>query len=151
MVPIDPELVLMLKRPQYWVPTRDKTEYDRRTMYGIYKRNLRLPFSEVFDAPDTLLSCARREQATHAPQALELLNGQTSNELAAFFAARLMEERSTPAERIDYAWRLAAGRLPTAAERKLAAGFVDATPDDAAKWKELALAVFNLNAFLYVN
>ena len=25
MVPIDPELVLMLKRPQYWVPTRDKS------------------------------------------------------------------------------------------------------------------------------
>ena len=75
MVPIDPELVLMLKRPQYWVPTRDKSEYDRRTIYMIYKRNLRLPFEEVFDAPDTLLSCARREQSTHAPQALELLNG----------------------------------------------------------------------------
>ena len=42
----------------------------------IYKRNLRLPFMEVFDAPDMLLSCARREQSTHAPQALELLNGQ---------------------------------------------------------------------------
>ncbi len=75
MVPIDPELVLMLKRPQYWVATRDKSEYDRRTLYMIYKRNLRLPFEEVFDAPDTLLSCARREQSTHAPQALELLNG----------------------------------------------------------------------------
>ena len=43
----------------------------------IYKRNLRLPFMEVFDAPDILLSCARREQSTHAPQALELLNGKT--------------------------------------------------------------------------
>ena len=87
MVPIDPELVLMLKRPQYWVATRDKSEYDRRTLYDIYKRNLRLPFVEVFDAPDTLLSCARREQSTHAPQALELLNGKTSNELAAALAA----------------------------------------------------------------
>jgi hypothetical protein len=44
------------------VPTRDKSEYDRRTLYMIYKRNLRLPFVEVFDAPDTLLSCARRER-----------------------------------------------------------------------------------------
>ncbi len=101
----------MLKRPQYWVPTRDKTEYDRRTLYMIYKRNLRLPFEEVFDAPDTLLSCARREQSTHAPQALELLNGQTSNELAAAFAERLLKERAHARERIDYAWRLAAGRL----------------------------------------
>jgi len=56
MAPIDPDLVLSLKRPQYWVATRDKSEYDRRTLYMIYKRNLRLPFEEVFDAPDTLLS-----------------------------------------------------------------------------------------------
>jgi len=146
MVPIDPDLVLMLKRPQYWVATRDKSEYDRRTIYMIYKRNLRLPFEEVFDAPDTLLSCARREQSTHAPQALELLNGQTSNELAAVFAERLLKERATPAERIDYAWRLAAGRPPTAAEKSLGMKFLG-----DASLKEFALAVFNLNAFLYVN
>jgi len=151
MVPIDPELVLMLKRPQYWVATRDKSEYLRRTIYMIYKRNLRLPFEEVFDAPDTLLSCPRREQSTHAPQALELLNGQTSNELAAAFAARLMKERSTPAERVDYAWRLAAGRLPTPAERALVSKFLAGKADDPEVVKEFALAVFNLNAFLYVN
>jgi hypothetical protein len=141
----------MLKRPQYWVPTRDKSQYDRRTLYMIYKRNLRLPFVEVFDAPDTLLSCPRREQSTHAPQALELLNGQTSNQLAEAFAARLLEERATNAERIDYAWRLAVGRLPTSAEKALAARFLAANPDDPAKVKEFVLAVFNLNAFLYVN
>ena len=124
MVPIDPELVLMLKRPQYWTPTRDKSEYDRRTIYMIYKRNLRLPFEEVFDAPDTLLSCARREQSTHAPQALELLNGQTSNELAAALAERLMKGRSTTVERVEYAFRLAAGRLPTPQEKSLAMKFL---------------------------
>jgi hypothetical protein len=155
MPPIDPALVLSLKRPQYWVATRDKSEYDRRTIYMIYKRNLRLPFEEVFDAPDTLLSCARREQATHAPQALELLNGQTSNELAAVFAERLMKDRSTDAERVDYAWRLAAGRLPTAGEKALSLKFLaanpGANPNDPARMKEFALALFNLNAFLYVN
>jgi hypothetical protein len=151
MVPIDPELVLMLKRPQYWVATRDRSQYDRRTLYMIYKRNLRLPFVEVFDAPDTLLSCARREQSTHAPQALELLNGQTSNELAAVFAERLMKERSGTGERIAYAWRLAAGRAPTAAEKALAMRYLAAAPDDPARVKEFALAIFNLNAFLYVN
>ena len=151
MVPIDPELVLMLKRPQYWVPTKDKSQYDRRTLYMIYKRNLRLPFVNVFDAPDTLLSCARRDQSTHAPQALELLNGKTSNELAAVFAERLLKERKTAQERVDYAWRLAAGRLPTADEKALAMKFLAEHPDDPAKVKEFALAVFNLNAFLYVN
>jgi hypothetical protein len=151
MVPIDPELLLMLKRPQYWVPTRDKSEYDRRTIYMIYKRNLRLPFEEVFDAPDTLLSCARREQSTHAPQALELLNGATSNQLAAVFAERLLRERSTAADRVDYAWRLTTGRAPTAAEKSLALKFLADAPDNLASMKEFALAMFNLNAFLYVN
>jgi hypothetical protein len=141
----------MLKRPQYWVPTRDKTEYNRRTIYMIYKRNLRLPFQEVFDAPDTLLSCARRDASTHAPQALELLNGQSSNDFAASFAARLLRERTGAAERIDYAWRLAAGRSPNPAEKALAMKFLSGNPDDPAAVKEFALAVFNLNAFLYVN
>jgi hypothetical protein len=151
MIPIDPDLVLSLKRPQYWVPTRDKSEYDRRTLYMIYKRNLRLPFVEVFDAPDTLLSCARREQSTHAPQALELLNGQTSNDLATAFAQRLLKERGNAADRVDYAWRLATGRKPTPAEKSLAMKFFADSPDDPGRTKEFALAVFNLNAFLYVN
>ena len=95
MVNIDQDLVKDLKRPQYWAPTKDKTEHDRRTIYMIYKRNLILPFMQVFDSPDTLLSCARREQSTHAPQALELLNGKLSNDLAASFAKRLLAEGKT--------------------------------------------------------
>ena len=151
LVPIEPELMKMLKRPQYWIPTRDKSEYDRRTMYMIYKRNLRLPFLEVFDAPDILLSCARREQSTHAPQALELLNGKTSNELAAAFAQRLLTERKTTVERIDYAWRLATGRPPTPAEKNSSIKFLGEKPADPENLKEFALAVFNFNNFLYVN
>ncbi len=151
LVPIEPELVKMLKRPQYWVATRDKSEHDRRTMYMIYKRNLRLPFLEVFDAPDILLSCARREQSTHAPQGLELLNGKTSNDLAAAFAQRLLKERKTTAERIDYAWRLATSRRPTPAEKAMSLKFLGDKPEDPENLKEFALAVFNFNTFLYVN
>lgn len=151
MTPIDTSLVKMLKRPQYWVATRDKGQYDRRTIYMIYKRNLRMPFVEVFDAPDILLSCARREQSTHAPQALELLNGKTSNELAAAFAERLMRERKTTAARIEYAWQLAVGRKPTAAELAAANKFLGRDANEPEALKEFALAVFNFNNFLYVN
>jgi hypothetical protein len=110
-----------------------------------------LPFMGVFDAPDTQLSCARREQSTHAPQALELMNGQTSNELAEVLAARLARERKTDTERIDLAWRLATGRLPTPQEKLLAAKYLAEKPGDSVRLKELALGLFNLNAFLYVN
>jgi len=151
LVPIDPDLVKMLKRPQYWVATRDKTEYDRRSVYMIYKRNLQLPFMGVFDAPDALLSCPRREQSTHAPQALEMLNGSMSNQLAEVFSQRLRKEAATNEARIDRAWKLAIGRAPTPKEKALALQYVSEKPDDPTVLKELALDVFNLNAFLYVN
>src|SRR3569832_103741 len=113
LVPIEPELVKMLKRPQYWAPTKDKAQYDRRTMYMIYKRNMRLPFLEVFDAPDTLLSCARREQSTHAPQALELLNGDFSNSMARSFAQRTYRAAGPYRKRlVERAFQLALGRAP---------------------------------------
>ncbi len=112
---------------------------------------------EVFDAPDTLLSCARREQSTHAPQALEMLNGATSNELAGAFAERLLKERATPADRIDYAWRLG-GRARTAHGRpKRGAGAANSSPTAPRRSRQAskeicALAMFfNPEAFLYVN
>jgi hypothetical protein len=151
MVPIDKDLVKMLKRPQYWVATKDKSEYDRRTLYMIYKRNLQLPFMGVFDAPDMQLSCARREQSTHAPQALEMLNGALSNDLAQSFASRVEKAIQTPSARIDLAWRMATGCMPTPKEKQLALKYLAEKPDDPTRMKELALDVFNLNAFLYVN
>ena len=151
LLPIDRELVLLLKRPNLWVTTRDKTEHDRRSIYLIHKRNLRLPFMEVFDMPDMQFSCARREQSTHAPQALELLNGKTSNELAGALATRLLKERQTTAARIDYAFRLAAGRAPNLKEKTQAMKYLAGQPNDPEVLKEFALAVLNLNAFLYVN
>jgi hypothetical protein len=151
MVTIDPDLIKDLKRPQYWSATRDKTEHDRRTIYMIYKRNLILPFMQVFDSPDTLLSCARRDQSAHAPQALELLNGKLSNELALNLAQRLLKERGTTAERIDLAWRLAAGRAPTVQEKAIAMKYLAEGPEDLVVVKEFALTLFNMNPFLYVN
>jgi hypothetical protein len=151
MIPIDQDLVKMLKRPQYWVANRDASEYDRRSLYMIYKRNLQLPFMGVFDAPDTLLSCPRREQSTHAPQALEMLNGTASNRLAENFAERLRSEAATNEARIDRAWQLAVGRLPNPQEKSLALQYLNEKPGDALRLKELALDVFNLNAFMYVN
>ena len=64
---------------------------------------------------------------------------------------RLLRERSTATDRVDYAWRLTTGRAPTAAEKSLALKFLADAPDDPARTKEFALAMFNLNAFLYVN
>ena len=71
--------------------------------------------------------------------------------MAAALAERLLKEQGAAAARVDRAFRLAAGRLPTQQEKSLAMKFLADKPDDPAAMKEFALAVFNLNAFLYVN
>src|SRR5204862_7789452 len=63
IVPIEPALVKLIYNPAQWKPDADTKQYDRRRIYLFQKRNLRLPFMEVFDSPDMLLSCARRDQS----------------------------------------------------------------------------------------
>ncbi|HKI35073.1 MAG TPA: DUF1553 domain-containing protein, partial [Gemmataceae bacterium] len=147
VVPVDKDLVGLLYTPAQWTVTEDEAEHRRRSAYLLAKRNLRLPFAEVFDQPDRLTSCPRRESSTHALQALELLNGKTSNRLADAFARRLEREAgSDRGAQVELAYRLAAGRAPSAKEKELAVRFLTRQP-----LREFALVVFNLNAFLYVD
>lgn len=155
MVPVEEDLVKLLYKPSQWKVSSNPQENDRRSVYLIAKRNLRLPFMDTFDAPALLTSCARRESSTHPPQALEMLNGTFSNDLAEAFAGRLRRECSGDQEAIvDRAFWLATGRSPTAPETQKAVAFLrDRAGDDLGlrqETKEFALAMFNLNAFLYV-
>jgi hypothetical protein len=145
MTTVTPELVQLLYKPDQWQVPAQTTDEDRRSVYLIAKRNLRLPFMEVFDAPALLTSCARRESSTHAPQALELLNGSLSNDLAHSLAQRLREiSGSEPAQLVEDGYRMVVGRSPTAGELSLSLQFLSEQP-----LEEFALALFNLNDFLY--
>jgi len=147
MVPIDQGLVKALYKPSQWAPPKDASEYNRRSVYLIAKRNLHLPFMEVFDAPDFLASCPRRESSTHAPQALELLNGDLSNQQADALMGRLEKEAgSDPGKQVDLAYRLVSGRAPNPKELQQSLAFLK-----TGSRREFALAMLNLNAFLYVN
>ncbi len=146
LLPVEEDLVKLLYKPEQWQVSADVSEHDRRSVYLIAKRNLRLPFMEVFDQPALLTSCYRRESSTHAPQALELLNGVISNDLARRFAERLRQggDRDKLAL-VDACYRLALGRQANEPERTLAAAYLA-----NGSLVELALAMFNLNEFSYV-
>jgi hypothetical protein len=93
------------------------------------------------------VSCPRRESSTHAPQALELLNGDLSNREADLLAKRLESEAGPNlAKQVDLAYRLVAGRAPNPLEQRQSMAFLKTQSR-----REFALAMFNLNAFLYVN
>ena len=176
-VPVQQTLIKQLYNPKQWIATPDVWEHNRRSVYLIAKRNLRLPFMETFDSPDMQNSCARREQSTHALQALELMNGAFSNTQAGELVGRLLRESgSDPDVLVERAFRLATGRLPSSKERELARQFLteqkellraqplrelnwpgpsgityNIDPATAAALRDFALAVFNLPGFLYVN
>ncbi|MCZ6792823.1 MAG: PSD1 and planctomycete cytochrome C domain-containing protein [Planctomycetota bacterium] len=147
VVPVERDLVDLLYDPAQWNVSPDPAEHFRRSVYLIAKRNLRLPFLEVFDQPAFQTSCSRRESSTHAPQALEMLNSRLSGELAAAFADRLRKEAGRDVnQQVERAFLLACGRPPTELERELAVEFLE-----GGSLRELALALFNLNAFIYVD
>jgi hypothetical protein len=107
---------------------------------------MRLPFLEVFDSPDALLSCARRESSTHAPQGLELLNGTLTQQVSIAMAERLLRDAGeSRAGQVDRAFHLAYGRPPTEIERSASMNFLATSP-----LREFALALFASNDFLYV-
>jgi hypothetical protein len=146
LLPVDKDLIDQLYDTKQWVVTKDAAEHNRRSVYLLVKRNLRLPFAEVFDQPDTLTSCSRRESSTHSLQALELLNGKTSNQLAGALAERLKQEGGKDAgSQVELAYVLTAGRPPNAREKALGIEFLRTQSP-----REFALALFNINAFIYV-
>lgn len=147
MVPVEEDLLNLLYDPQQWRVTSNQAEHNRRSLYLLAKRNLQLPFFQVFDQPDAQVSCSRREQSTHSLQALELLNGQQANVCATYLAERMHREFSEDRVKVvDQVFLRVVGRQPAAAERKAVLDFLAEHTV-----REFVLALYNSNAFIYVD
>jgi hypothetical protein len=147
MVPVGEDLVRLLYKPYQWAVSADAAEHHRRSIYLFAKRNLQLPLLEAFDQPTLQTSAPLRASSTHVPQALELLSGGFSNDLAQRLAGRLLREAGPgAAAQIDLAYRLAAGRPPSEVEARLALSFLE-----KGSLSEFSLAMFSLNSFLYLD
>jgi hypothetical protein len=160
-----------------WPVDPDPTEHLRRSLYLFRKRNVRYPLLESFDSPDAQFPCPRRENSTHALQAINLLNGEFSLGRARSLAGRVLREAGKDDEqRIRRAYELVLCRQPTPAEIMRARGFLkmqtalleerlhqgqpvskplgcaelSASPAEGAAWADFALAMLNCNEFLYV-
>ena len=96
-------------------------EQDRRSIYLVVKRALKVPLLECFDAANGTSSTGQRTRTTVAPQALTLLNDPWIQIQAKAFANRVTREVGTDRDRqIKRAFALALQRLPTRAEAKAA-------------------------------
>ena len=146
--PLPPELTKLSSKGEVWPVSRSLDDQRRRSLYVFVRRNLRYPFFEAFDRPDTNASCPRRPVTTIAPQALSLLNSPLSAEAAHALADRTRREAGADLERrIDHAYLLALGRRPDATERALARDFLAS----GGSFADFCLALLNLNEFVYVD
>ena len=90
--PLPPELTRLSSKGAIWPVSAKVEDQNRRSLYIFVRRNLRFPFFEAFDRPDTNASCPKRPVTTIAPQALSLLNSPLSSEAAHALAARAERE-----------------------------------------------------------
>jgi hypothetical protein len=150
------EMQTLTQRPDdAWVVTSDASEYSRRSIYLLQKRTFRLPIMEVFDAPEPMLTCPRRDSSTTAPQSLALLNGAFVMQQSRALALELVAAHSSDAELLRFMWLQVLTREPDSEEAKLAAGFLsrqmENTRDRLGAVTEMIRGLLNLNEFLYVD
>ena len=146
--PLSREEMGGIKEVYMWPATIIPEKAARRSVYLYVKRSFRYPLFEIFDAPDPVVSCARRETTTVPPQALALLNNNFIVEQAGSLAQRLKSEASKNTNVVERGWELALGRKPSAAEASRAQAMLDGSDESLLRF---SLTLFNLNEFLYVD
>jgi len=123
----------------------------RRGLYTFFQRSVPHPQLMNFDAPNSLVSCVRRERSVTPLQALNLLNDPVFVEAADALAGRILREEAGAGfeEGVKRMFRLAVSREPNktemAALRRYADGAVRA---EAATWQGIASIVLNLDEFI---
>lgn len=129
-----------------WYPSPPEAQH-ARSLFLVQKRTVRVPLMETFDLPENATSCGRRTVSTVAPQALALLNGPLTREVAVALARRIAEAAGTdPAARVDAGFRLALQRPPGEDERARSIEFLSERT-----LEEFARVLVNLNEFVYVD
>ncbi|MBT4886460.1 MAG: DUF1553 domain-containing protein [Planctomycetaceae bacterium] len=93
----------------------------RRGIYVVLKRGSPYPSFMTFDATERMTCVTRRSRSNTPLQSLVLLNDPVYTEAAFAFGARMLSEspEDTDTSRIDYGFRIAVSRQPTAREVNL--------------------------------
>jgi hypothetical protein len=136
--------------PRNWEASTGPDRY-RRGLYTYFWRSAPHPDLTVFDAPEALSSCTRRNRSNTPLQALTLLNDQGFFELARALAERVLREtKADDGARIAFAFRLCLGRPPAAREAEALQRLLhqqrEATSLDA--WTSIARVLLNLDEFI---
>ena len=148
----------------------------RRGLYIHFQRTTPYPQLMNFDAPNSNLSCTRREHTDTPLQALNLMNDPVFFEAAQGLAFRVMRESPSSGsggfrDKLNYAYLVTLGRQPGAHEAERMGAYYDETlrnlhadpqtvsalfpnriegvpQTEAAAWVELSRVLLNLDEFI---
>jgi len=128
---------------------------DRRGLYTFFQRSIPYPQLMLFDAPNSLVTCSRRERSTTPLQALELLDDPVFYEGAQAMAFRILHESGGAdfRSRLAYAYSLAFAREPDSQEFAAMSRYYDRErskphADEAAAWTAVSSVLLNVDEFI---
>ncbi|MDA7513696.1 DUF1553 domain-containing protein [bacterium] len=132
--------------PGKWVASKGDNRYSK-SLYTYWRRMALHPTMELLDAPARAVCVSRRNSANLPTQALVTLNAPVFVESAEGLAKRLLGEALDSKGRLDLAFLLCLGRLPSADEREKFLSFLESHsgPSDLAKWQSLSTVLLNLD------
>ncbi|WP_231753413.1 PSD1 and planctomycete cytochrome C domain-containing protein [Rosistilla carotiformis] len=141
-------------------PQRDEQAL-RRTIYLSQRRSQMPDVMTMFDAPDGVRSCSRREVSTVALQPLYLLNSPFVVKRAEQLARIVRDQAGDdPEAQIHVVFEQTLGRAPMAAEVRLAMGLLERSDTDSGvggadgnvspELIRLCHSMMNLNEFVYI-
>ena len=143
--PIDQDMIES-RRNAFWPTEQKEEDWMRRGIYVAVKRSMPFPFFETFNSVNSPTSCGERDNTIVSPQALLMMNGEVTYQLAQAFQDRLMEEsEGDPDRMIERAWMHLYGRAPQEEERAFTKEFLK--DGDIDTWCH---ALLNSNEFIYI-
>lgn len=127
-----------------------------------HKRLVPYPLFQAFDRPELMVSCARRQNTTVAPQAMALLNDRFVRSVARDFAQRLIMSSGDDDRRlVEESFELSFSRAPNETETAASMAFIKSQTSARKARQETdprleAIAdychsLFGLNEFIYVD
>jgi mono/diheme cytochrome c family protein len=98
----------------------------RRSIYILHRRQTPMSLLDAFDEPIMTPNCTERRRSNVATQALHMMNGSMTWDLARYMAGRVIDEAgSDRAKQIDLIYLRAYSRPPTAEEITIGIAAID--------------------------
>jgi hypothetical protein len=134
--------------------TRDFAS-SRRTLYLMTIRSDRSGFRPLFDVADPTAPVDKRVVSTVAPQALFLLNHPFVIQQTEALARRILQVKSSQADRIDRVYRLLFARPPQKEEARIGLDYLGRAARTRKSrelaWEEYCQVLLCANEFIYVD